>query len=106
MRARSFLAVKARCSATCFDSTEYDAAIQASFTAGRDIGVNSTPTFFVNGRRLEGAPAAMVEQRLQSLKTEIGDAWEELNCCYALIIEPEIHWRLGKPAAQPREGKR
>jgi len=50
-------------------------------------------------------PEALVEKRLQSLKTQIGDAWEELNCCYELIIEPEIHWRLGKPAAQPREGK-
>jgi uncharacterized repeat protein (TIGR01451 family)/fimbrial isopeptide formation D2 family protein len=50
-------------------------------------------------------PEALVEQRLKSLKTRIGDAWEELNCCYELIIEPEIHWRLGKPAAQPREGK-
>ena len=50
-------------------------------------------------------PEALVEQRLQSLKTQIGDAWEELNCCYELVIEPEIHWRLGKPAAQPREGE-
>lgn len=51
-------------------------------------------------------PEVLVQQRLQSLKTQIGDAWEELNCCYELIIEPEIHWRLGKPAAQPREGER
>lgn len=51
-------------------------------------------------------PEALVEKRLQSLKTQIGDAWEELNCCYELTIEPEIHWRLGKPAAQPREGER
>ena len=51
-------------------------------------------------------PEALVEQRLQSLKTQIGDAWEELNCCYELVIEPEIHWRLGKPAAQPRDGER
>ena len=51
-------------------------------------------------------PEALVEQRLESLKSQISDAWEELNCCYELIIEPEIHWRLGKPAAQPREGER
>jgi len=51
-------------------------------------------------------PEALVEKRLQSLKTRIGEAWEELNCCYELTIEPEIHWRLGKPAAQPREGER
>ena len=51
-------------------------------------------------------PEALVEQRLKSLKSQISDAWEELNCCYELIIEPEIHWRLGKPAALPREGER
>ena len=51
-------------------------------------------------------PEALVEQRLKSLKSQISDAWEELNCCYDLVIEPEIHWRLGKPAAQPREGER
>lgn len=50
-------------------------------------------------------PEALVEQRLKSLKSQISDAWEGLNCCYELVIEPEIHWRLGKPAAQPREGE-
>ncbi len=45
---------------------------------------------------------ALVEQRLDSLKSKITDAWAELGCCYELIIEPEIHWRLGGPAKQPR----
>ena len=45
---------------------------------------------------------ALVEQRLDSLKSRITDAWEELGCCYELVIEPEIHWRLGEPARQPR----
>ena len=48
---------------------------------------------------------AIVEQRLDSLKTQIKDAWEEQNCCYELIIEPEIHWRLGGPVAAPRGGE-
>ena len=47
-------------------------------------------------------PEALVEQRLNSLKSQIRNAWEELDCCYELVIEPEIHWRLGKPAEQPR----
>jgi len=50
-------------------------------------------------------PEALVEQRLKSLKSEISDAWEELNCCYELVIEPEIHWRLGGPVEKPRGGE-
>ncbi|HNP62306.1 MAG TPA: SdrD B-like domain-containing protein [Woeseiaceae bacterium] len=45
---------------------------------------------------------ALVEQRLESLKSRIATEWEEHGCCYELVIEPEIHWRLGKPAKQPR----
>ena len=45
---------------------------------------------------------ALVEQRLKSLKSRIATAWEEHGCCYELVIEPEIHWRLGEPAEQPR----
>ena len=48
---------------------------------------------------------ALVERRLESLKSQISDAWEELNCCYELIIEPEIHWRLGAPVDEPRGGE-
>jgi uncharacterized repeat protein (TIGR01451 family) len=48
---------------------------------------------------------ALVEQRLDLLKDQISDAWEQLDCCYELIIEPEIHWRLGGPAKQ-RQGVR
>ncbi|MDH5621043.1 MAG: hypothetical protein OEY74_03095, partial [Gammaproteobacteria bacterium] len=47
-------------------------------------------------------PEALVERRLDSLKSQIADAWKALDCCYELVIEPEIQWRLGKPAEQPR----
>jgi uncharacterized repeat protein (TIGR01451 family) len=40
---------------------------------------------------------ALVEQRLDLLKSQISSAWEEVGCCYELVIEPEIHWRLGGP---------
>ncbi len=50
-------------------------------------------------------PEALVEERLSSLKSEISNAWEELNCCYELVIEPEIHWRLGGPVIKPRGGE-
>ena len=39
----------------CFNSDRYTEEIEASFAAGRAIGVTATPTFFINGRRLEGA---------------------------------------------------
>jgi hypothetical protein len=29
-----------------------------------------------------------------------------MACCYDLIIEPEVHWRLGEPAKKKREGER
>ena len=40
---------------------------------------------------------ALVEQRLDALKDQITEAWEELDCCYELVVEPEVYWRLGGP---------
>jgi hypothetical protein len=40
---------------------------------------------------------ALVERRLDTLKNEVMAAWQDLNCCYELVIEPEIFWRLGAP---------
>ncbi len=40
---------------------------------------------------------ALVERRLDALKNQIMTAWQDLNCCYELVIEPEIFWRLGAP---------
>ncbi len=50
-------------------------------------------------------PEALVEKRLKLLKNEIQDAWQELNCCYELVIEPEIFWRLGEPVKSTESGK-
>jgi uncharacterized repeat protein (TIGR01451 family) len=50
--------------------------------------------------------ASLVERRLNTLRKQIKDAWEEKACCYDLVIEPEIHWRLGEPAEKKREGER
>jgi uncharacterized repeat protein (TIGR01451 family) len=41
--------------------------------------------------------AALVDRRLAAVKKQITEAWEALNCCYSLSIEPEIFWRLGAP---------
>lgn len=39
----------------CLDKGEMKAALQATLDEAESIGVNSTPMFFVNGRRLSGA---------------------------------------------------
>jgi uncharacterized repeat protein (TIGR01451 family) len=49
---------------------------------------------------------SLVNDRLELLKNQIMVAWEELDCCYKLVIEPEVFWRLGGPAAKPREAQR
>ncbi len=41
--------------ATCMASGKYDEVVKQSQTAGLAVGVNSTPTFFINGRRVTGA---------------------------------------------------
>jgi len=46
--------------------------------------------------------ADLVNKRLEAVKKQIMDAWQELDCCYQLTIEPEVFWRLGGPVEQPR----
>jgi protein-disulfide isomerase len=41
--------------ASCLASGRHDAAIEASVTEGEGVGVNATPTYFINGRMLSGA---------------------------------------------------
>jgi hypothetical protein len=42
----------------------------------------------------------LVEQRLDTIKKEIAEAWEALACCYPLTIEPEVFWHRGAPPNQ------
>ena len=51
-------------------------------------------------------PESLVERRMDTLKSHIMENWEALDCCYELVIEPEIYWRLDGPAARRREGER
>jgi len=46
---------------------------------------------------------SLVQRRLDAVKTQVETAWTELDCCYELVVEPEIFWRLGKPADTPDE---
>ncbi len=57
------------------ESHEYLDRIKADFMGGVRSGVNGTPTFFINGRRYEGAPAfedmvEAIEEQISAGKTE------------------------------------
>jgi hypothetical protein len=45
---------------------------------------------------------ALVDRRLELIKEQIMSAWAEENCCYELVIEPEVFWRLGAAPDKPR----
>ena len=47
--------------------------------------------------------AGLVQDRLDAMQDRIMTAWQELNCCYELVIEPEVFWRLGGPAPRGTE---
>src|SRR5437667_11704196 len=63
---------------TCMASPEAGAAVNASRANGQLLDVRSTPTIFVNGRRLVGADAHLLEQYLNyELTQESGKAAEK-----------------------------
>ncbi len=39
----------------CLDKGKYKSAIESDMAQGRDLGVDGTPAFFINGRPLSGA---------------------------------------------------
>ena len=49
---------------------------------------------------------SLVNQRLDQLKDRIMQTWQETGSDYELIVEPEIHWRLGGPVKQSQGGER
>ena len=58
--------------ASCLDSGAHSASVAAEKAEGVDLGVKGTPTFFVNGKRVEdwtdyGAFAALIDSALQEV---------------------------------------
>lgn len=45
----------------------------------------------------ENESESEVDDRLEAVKEEIEQRWEDLNCCYQLQIETEVFWRKGGP---------
>lgn len=54
--------------ASCLNSQKYIGRIQENFSDGDDLGVKGTPTWFVNGIKIEGAvPLSVWENIIQEL---------------------------------------
>jgi hypothetical protein len=49
---------------------------------------------------------SLVNRRVSSLKDSIMAAWTDLNCCYDLVIETEVFWRLGGPPPKSKARNR
>jgi uncharacterized repeat protein (TIGR01451 family) len=45
---------------------------------------------------------SLVNERIDAIQRQIATAWDEQNCCYELVIEPEVFWRLGAPPKKLR----
>lgn len=53
---------------SCLDSGKYAAEVQEDYDAGAAAGVRGTPTFFLNGKRIEGAiPRNVMEEIFQAI---------------------------------------
>jgi protein-disulfide isomerase len=57
---------------SCMASPEAGAAVNASHANGEKLEVNSTPTLFVNGRRMVGADAHQIEQYINYELAKVG----------------------------------
>jgi protein-disulfide isomerase len=55
----------------CFDQAKYEAGVRADMEQGKQLGIDGTPAFFINGRMLVGAQPAekfnrMIDEELSS----------------------------------------
>ncbi|HEY7651524.1 MAG TPA: thioredoxin domain-containing protein [Methylomirabilota bacterium] len=57
----------------CLDSARFQDAVLADQREGRDAGVRATPTFFINGRKIEGAlPIEVFREAIEQALREAG----------------------------------
>lgn len=49
---------------------------------------------------------SLVDARLESIKRQVMEAWNDLNCCYELVVESDVHWRLGGPPEKAKVADR
>ena len=49
-------------------------------------------------------PEPLVKRRIEAVRKRIMSDWEALNCCYKLVIESEVYWRLGEPPPKSEQG--
>lgn len=55
----------------CLDADRHDATIQANTRIAQQLQIRGTPTFFVNGARIQGAvPLAQMEAILRQMETQ------------------------------------
>jgi protein-disulfide isomerase len=81
----------------CLDTKATEAEVEKSLAEGRDLGVNSTPTLFINGRRIAQAmdwPAlrSIIDYEIEYQKTA-KDAGDDCGCTLDLNLP-------GMPAKQ------
>jgi protein-disulfide isomerase len=54
-----------------YENARYEPAVRADFQKGLDLGVNGTPTFFINGKTLVGLqPVSVFEDAIEDARRE------------------------------------
>ncbi len=54
-----------------YENARYEKAVRADFQKGLDLGVNGTPTFFINGKMLVGLqPVGVFEDAIEEARRE------------------------------------
>jgi protein-disulfide isomerase len=54
-----------------YESARYEPTVRADFQKGLDLGVNGTPTFFINGKMLVGLqPVGVFEDAIEDARRE------------------------------------
>lgn len=56
-----------------YENARYEKAVRADFQKGLNLGVNGTPTFFINGKMLVGLqPVGVFEDAIEDARREAG----------------------------------